>query len=69
MILYQRGFLKFVSPNDGFLAQLAVFHSAKYKRTQRNKETRAFYVQRAVKEVLSTYNNVSWWTRLHNQHA
>ena len=35
------------------MAQLAVFHSARYKRTRRNKETRAFYVERAVKEVLS----------------
>jgi dual specificity phosphatase 12 len=37
------------------VAQLAVFHSAQYKRTRRNKETRTFYVERAVKEVLSAF--------------
>ncbi|KAF8492512.1 hypothetical protein JB92DRAFT_2751557 [Gautieria morchelliformis] len=42
-----------VHPNDNFMAQLAIFHSANYKRTRRNKETRAFYVDRAVKEVLN----------------
>ncbi|KAF8583306.1 hypothetical protein K439DRAFT_1412331 [Ramaria rubella] len=42
-----------IQPNDGFVTQLALFHSAHFKRTRRNKDTRAFYVERAVKEVLN----------------
>lgn len=40
-------------PNAGFMAQLEVFHAAHFQLTRRNKETRAFYVQRAAKEVMS----------------
>ncbi|KIJ36307.1 hypothetical protein M422DRAFT_212249 [Sphaerobolus stellatus SS14] len=42
-----------IQPNPGFMAQLEVFYSAHYQLTRRNKETRTFYVQRAVKEVLN----------------
>ena len=40
-------------PNDGFLIQLEIFHQASYKVSRRDKETRMFYLERAVEDILS----------------
>ncbi|KAL0067179.1 tyrosine protein phosphatase yvh1 [Marasmius tenuissimus] len=39
-------------PNPGFLTQLHIFHSASYKISGRDKNTRLFYLERTVEEVL-----------------
>ena len=41
-------------PNDGFMHQLDIFHQASYKVSKHDKETRLFYLERVVNEVMST---------------
>jgi len=41
------------SPNPGFLEQLDVFHCASYKVSRNEKATRMFYLERAVREIMS----------------
>ena len=41
-------------PNDGFMRQLDIFHQASFKVSKRDKETRLFYLERVVNEVMST---------------
>ncbi|KZS93916.1 hypothetical protein SISNIDRAFT_410716 [Sistotremastrum niveocremeum HHB9708] len=40
-------------PNDGFMSQLEVFQKASYRLSRRDKSTRRFYLERAIKEVLN----------------
>ncbi|KAL0576450.1 tyrosine protein phosphatase yvh1 [Marasmius crinis-equi] len=42
-----------VDPNPGFLTQLQIFHDASYKISGRDKNTRMFYLERTVEEVLN----------------
>lgn len=41
------------SPNNGFLEQLAIFQEASYRLSRWDKSTRMFYLERAVREVMS----------------
>ncbi|KDR80052.1 hypothetical protein GALMADRAFT_222955 [Galerina marginata CBS 339.88] len=43
----------FIDPNQGFLQQLDLFHSAQYKISRREKAIRMFYMGRAVDEVMN----------------
>ncbi|KAG7093920.1 hypothetical protein E1B28_007556 [Marasmius oreades] len=43
----------FIDPNPGFLVQLEIFHDASYKISGRDKNTRMFYLERTVGEVLN----------------
>ncbi|KDR80051.1 hypothetical protein GALMADRAFT_1177087 [Galerina marginata CBS 339.88] len=45
----------FIDPNQGFLQQLDLFHSAQYKISRREKAIRMFYMGRAVDEVMSAF--------------
>ncbi|KAL4269137.1 protein-tyrosine-phosphatase [Pleurotus pulmonarius] len=42
-----------ISPNEGFLAQLEIFHKAKFQISRRDKTTRMFYLERTVEEVMN----------------
>uniref|UniRef100_A0A0W0FZG5 protein-tyrosine-phosphatase n=1 Tax=Moniliophthora roreri TaxID=221103 RepID=A0A0W0FZG5_MONRR len=42
-----------VDPNPGFLLQLEIFHNASYKISGRDKNTRMWYLDRTVDEVLN----------------
>ncbi|KAI0066919.1 hypothetical protein BV25DRAFT_1795762 [Artomyces pyxidatus] len=42
-----------IQPNEGFMAQLEIFHEASYKVSRRDKATRMFYLERAVEEILN----------------
>lgn len=42
-------------PNEGFMHQLDIFYAASFKVSKRDKETRMFYLERTVNEVMSEY--------------
>ncbi|KAI0266544.1 hypothetical protein BC834DRAFT_875062 [Gloeopeniophorella convolvens] len=42
-----------ISPNEGFMAQLEIFHQASFKVSRRDKATRMFYLERAVEEIMN----------------
>ncbi|KAI0052194.1 hypothetical protein FA95DRAFT_1553891 [Auriscalpium vulgare] len=42
-----------IQPNEGFMAQLEIFHQASYKVSRRDKATRMFYLERAVDDILN----------------
>ncbi|KAI0656971.1 hypothetical protein C8Q70DRAFT_306841 [Cubamyces menziesii] len=42
-----------VQPNDGFMRQLEIFYKASFKVSKRDKETRMFYLERVVHEVMN----------------
>ncbi|KAL0959580.1 hypothetical protein HGRIS_011290 [Hohenbuehelia grisea] len=42
-----------ISPNDNFLRQLQVFHTAKFRISRRDKTTRMYYMERTVEEVMN----------------
>ncbi|TBU39843.1 hypothetical protein BD309DRAFT_928271 [Dichomitus squalens] len=42
-----------VQPNEGFMRQLEIFHQASFKVSKRDKETRLFYLERVVNEVMN----------------
>ncbi|KAI0630993.1 hypothetical protein C8Q77DRAFT_1130528 [Trametes polyzona] len=42
-----------VQPNDGFMRQLEIFYKASFKVSKHNKETRMFYLERVVNEVMN----------------
>ncbi|KAI0739126.1 hypothetical protein C8Q80DRAFT_1112923 [Daedaleopsis nitida] len=42
-----------VQPNEGFMRQLEIFHKASFKVSKRDKETRLFYLERVVNEVMN----------------
>ncbi|KAH9478381.1 Dual specificity protein phosphatase MPK-4 [Psilocybe cubensis] len=42
-----------VEPNQGFLYQLELFHTARYKISRREKSVRRFYMERTVGEVMN----------------
>ena len=41
--------------NEGFMHQLDIFYAASFKVSKRDKETRMFYLERTVNEVMSEY--------------
>ncbi|PPQ84081.1 hypothetical protein CVT25_003601 [Psilocybe cyanescens] len=43
----------YVEPNQGFLRQLQLFHTARYKISRREKDIRRFYMDRTVGEVMN----------------
>ncbi|KAG0706920.1 hypothetical protein DFH29DRAFT_899046 [Suillus ampliporus] len=42
-----------VEPNEGFMEQLKVFYRASYKFTRRDKDTRMFYLERTMEDVMN----------------
>ncbi|CDO77073.1 hypothetical protein BN946_scf184473.g17 [Trametes cinnabarina] len=42
-----------VQPNEGFMRQLEIFYKASFKVSKRDKETRMFYLERVVREVMN----------------
>ncbi|KAL1946229.1 hypothetical protein VTO73DRAFT_15356 [Trametes versicolor] len=42
-----------VQPNEGFMRQLEIFHKASFKVSKHDKETRMFYLERVVREVMN----------------
>ncbi|KAI8976656.1 hypothetical protein BD414DRAFT_467005 [Trametes punicea] len=42
-----------VQPNEGFMRQLEIFYKASFKVSKRDKETRMFYLERVVNEVMN----------------
>ncbi|KAI0676571.1 hypothetical protein C8Q78DRAFT_962476 [Trametes maxima] len=42
-----------VQPNEGFMRQLEIFHKASFKVSKSDKETRMFYLERVVNEVMN----------------
>ncbi|OSC96594.1 hypothetical protein PYCCODRAFT_1378886 [Trametes coccinea BRFM310] len=42
-----------VQPNEGFMRQLEIFYKASFKVSKRDKETRMFYLERVVHEVMN----------------
>ncbi|TFK89292.1 hypothetical protein K466DRAFT_652194 [Polyporus arcularius HHB13444] len=42
-----------VQPNEGFMHQLDIFYAASFKVSKRDKETRMFYLERTVNEVMN----------------
>ncbi|KAI1784869.1 hypothetical protein LXA43DRAFT_1066409 [Ganoderma leucocontextum] len=42
-----------VQPNEGFMRQLEIFHQASFRVSKRDKETRLFYLERVVHEVMN----------------
>ncbi|KAH9917674.1 uncharacterized protein BXZ73DRAFT_92353 [Epithele typhae] len=42
-----------VQPNEGFMRQLEIFHQASFKVSKHDKETRLFYLERVVNEVMN----------------
>ncbi|KDQ58506.1 hypothetical protein JAAARDRAFT_34319 [Jaapia argillacea MUCL 33604] len=40
-------------PNDGFIMQLEIFYETSFKVSRRDKETRMFYLERAVAEMMN----------------
>ncbi|KAI0716371.1 hypothetical protein C8Q76DRAFT_647342 [Earliella scabrosa] len=47
-----------VQPNEGFMRQLEIFHQASFKVSKRDKETRLFYLERVVNEVMNGEGDV-----------
>jgi hypothetical protein len=47
------------SPNDGFIAQLTIFQETLYQSTSWNKVTRAFYLGRVAREIISEFVDTS----------
>ncbi|KAI0367683.1 hypothetical protein BV20DRAFT_1037581 [Pilatotrama ljubarskyi] len=42
-----------VQPNEGFMRQLGIFYKASFKVSKRDKETRMFYLERVMHEVMN----------------
>ncbi|KAI0720791.1 hypothetical protein C8T65DRAFT_567048 [Cerioporus squamosus] len=42
-----------VQPNEGFMHQLDIFYASSFKVSKRDKETRMFYLERTVNEVMN----------------
>ncbi|KAM5536132.1 hypothetical protein V8D89_010231 [Ganoderma adspersum] len=42
-----------VQPNEGFMRQLEIFHQASFRVSKQDKETRLFYLERVVNEVMN----------------
>ncbi|KAI0764561.1 hypothetical protein BD413DRAFT_673337 [Trametes elegans] len=42
-----------VQPNEGFMRQLEIFYKASFKVSKHNKDTRMFYLERVVHEVMN----------------
>ncbi len=45
-----------IRPNEGFMRQLHIFYQTSFKVSKRDKETRMFYLERVVNEVMSESN-------------
>lgn len=46
-------------PNEGFMRQLEIFHKASFKVSKHDKETRMFYLERVVREVMSEWVSIA----------
>ena len=42
-----------IRPNEGFMRQLQIFYQTSFKVSKKDKETRMFYLERVVNEVMS----------------
>ncbi|KAI0760066.1 hypothetical protein C8Q74DRAFT_1319312 [Fomes fomentarius] len=47
-----------VQPNEGFMRQLHIFYQTSFKVSKRDKETRMFYLERVVNEVMNGEGDV-----------
>lgn len=42
------------------MRQLEIFYKASFKVSKRDKETRMFYLERVVREVMSEWASIAW---------